>query len=567
MIHNLDIANGSWYSPKGDHGYSHFVGDRAGEIVIRWEDGAEARVPLVFGYNLWYGKAWDNLWHYLDYVPGRGGANFDATLFDGHDEHRRVIETGLALADGYRLMGSDSCNARFIFTVDLGGRSVRSIDVAGVPELYDFPLISAITFEMDAAAPPSTSPSAPLARLSDPTGGVTGLRAVTVDSIQREAWRAGVETIQRVLYTFVDELPKLSAPSRPDGYFGPGFDFQGNPLATYAATYLYWNGPECSAYIADDGTGLLLLHRGPGPGPLHAGDGGLVSEEVALREHRELASALPGSAAGRAAGKRGGLEPRHRRAPAGEHGLRVRQVRGLLPGLAGPLSLRRGQPAPLDPDCRTGPGIRRLQDRSGRGGRGGRQPGERWTRYLHVGTVHDVALEGTPRRVEPAPLCRHTRRGRLDPMAARHRPPASRRAQGRPLHGERVRPRRLRYLLHLQLPPRHQALRPHGARPGGGRLGGSVGSPGPQAAAGHPGSPGGSQSGRPHLAHGRRLRLAGSRAQAGSLAPVDRGGFLHAAAGLRGGRRAGAPMPGDQPQLVSVPDEAGAGGTGGRGRR
>ena len=30
MIHSMDISNGSWYSPRGDNGYSHFVGDRVG---------------------------------------------------------------------------------------------------------------------------------------------------------------------------------------------------------------------------------------------------------------------------------------------------------------------------------------------------------------------------------------------------------------------------------------------------------------------------------------------------------------------------------------------------------
>ncbi|HET6486352.1 MAG TPA: hypothetical protein VFH83_08025, partial [Spirochaetia bacterium] len=300
MIHNLDIANGSWYSPKGDHGYSHFVGDRAGEIVIRWDDVGETRIPLVFGYNLWYGKAWDNLWHYLDYAPGRGGANFDATLFDGHDEHRRAIEAGLALADGYRLMGSDSCNARFIFTVDLGGRSVRSIDVAAVPELYDYPLISAITFETtgDAGSPPAA-----LAAVPDLVGGATGLRPVTLDSIERETWRAGVEGIQRVLYTFVDDLPRLQAPSKPDDYFGPTYDFRGSQIATYAATYLYWNGPECSAYIADDGTGcssstadLALVHYTQGMGAWYQRRSLFGSIENWLRLYREREpGGLPGS--------------------------------------------------------------------------------------------------------------------------------------------------------------------------------------------------------------------------------------------------------------------------------
>ncbi len=256
MIHNLDIANGSWYSPKGDHGYSHFVGDKAGEIVIEWESGGAARIPLLFGFNLWYGKAWDVLWHYIDYVPGRGGTNFDSTLFQGTPGCREAIRDGLSLTDGIRLMGSDSSNARFIFSVDLGGRRVRSIRVTGVSELYDYPVISAITLEREslAAATPVDLPAG-LAAAPHVCAENPRLGTVSLQSIEREAYRPGVEAIKHVLYTFVDELPQLRQPVEPEGYFGPRFDFQGEPLALYAATYLYRNGPECAAYIADSGTG------------------------------------------------------------------------------------------------------------------------------------------------------------------------------------------------------------------------------------------------------------------------------------------------------------------------
>ena len=48
-------------------------------------------------------------------------------------------------------------------------------------------------------------------------------------------------------------LPKLTEPEVPDGYFGPRYDFRGPAEAIYAACFLYRNGPECGAHVPDSG--------------------------------------------------------------------------------------------------------------------------------------------------------------------------------------------------------------------------------------------------------------------------------------------------------------------------
>ncbi len=247
MIHNIDIANGSWYSPKGDHGFSHFVGDKAGEIIVVWKEGGCAVVPLIFGFNLWYGHPWDLTWHNSE-CSAPGGANYDARIFPGCDDHRDRIREGVCLADGVRLMGAKSNNARFIFSLDLAGRCVESILFRGVRELHDHPLISAITLETD--VPAANLPALPAVTADSPN-----LRPVGLDAIEQGTYRAGVERIQHALYTFVDDLPVLEAPDIPEGYFGPVYDFRGTPEAVYAATYLYRNGPESASHIGDTGSG------------------------------------------------------------------------------------------------------------------------------------------------------------------------------------------------------------------------------------------------------------------------------------------------------------------------
>ena len=250
MIHQVDIANGSWYSPKGDDGYSHFVGDKAGEIIIKYENGDTAGIPLLFGYNLWYGRPWDLMWDYAPYGPTDlpDETNCDSTIFYGHDEYRDYIRDGLALTDGMRLMGSNSNNTRFIFSVDLEGKAVDSISIRGVDGMYGNPLISAVTLQSD-------SKKFGLNELPDLSPESPNLKIVPLDEIRKAEYSASLDRIMHSIYTFKDQLPKLEEPEIPKGYFGPQYDFHGPQEAVYASSYLYYNGHECAAYIGDKGNG------------------------------------------------------------------------------------------------------------------------------------------------------------------------------------------------------------------------------------------------------------------------------------------------------------------------
>ena len=248
MVHNIDIANGSWFSPKGDHGYTHFVGDRAGDLVISYCDGDEEIVPLVFGFNLWYGRPWDLLWHYnWAHADMEGAPNRETDgLFGGERGPREAIQAACHLVDGVRLMGSDCSNTRFVFSLDLEGRSIRALRIRGDAGMHGYPLIAGITLE-------TCEPEAGLPGLPSVSSHPPALRPVGLSCIRREQWRPAVERLKRELYTFVDDAPELGAPEIPDGYFGPAYDFRGPQEAMYAATYLYRNGPECASHIADSG--------------------------------------------------------------------------------------------------------------------------------------------------------------------------------------------------------------------------------------------------------------------------------------------------------------------------
>ena len=249
MIHKVDIANGSWYAKKNDNGYSHFIGDTAGDIVITYQNNKQVTLPLIFGFNLWYGRPWDMLW--FQYPKGSTETsdkeNFDSTLFSGDPEPRKIIANTVCLTDGTRLIGSRSSNTRFIFSLDMENTRVKSIEIKGVDDMYGIPLISAITIETE-------SPSTILATLPDISNSKPVTKPVTVQYIINGKYKPSIEKLKRAIYSFKDELPKLKEPEIPVGYFGPQYNFKGTQEAVYAATYLFRNGPECGAKIADNGT-------------------------------------------------------------------------------------------------------------------------------------------------------------------------------------------------------------------------------------------------------------------------------------------------------------------------
>jgi hypothetical protein len=258
MVHNIDYAHGAWYNTRGDEGYSHFAGDLAGNIEILWSDGTSTDIPLIFGYNLWYCAPWDMVWHYQSnpYRPGGPATNFDSKLFCGDDSYRKILHNCISLTDGVRNMGACTWNSRFIFSVDTQGRAIRSLRIAANPSMYDFPIISAITAETDSKGKSLTSsPHGDFAPLPDLSAGSLSLPGVSLASIERCEYLKPLSDLMHVLYTFTDERPVLDQPEIPSGYFGPEYDMRGSQLANYTATYLYYNGPESAAHIADSGTG------------------------------------------------------------------------------------------------------------------------------------------------------------------------------------------------------------------------------------------------------------------------------------------------------------------------
>lgn len=251
MISSFDVANGSWYSAKGDHGYSHFPGDCAGVIRLRWADDSWSDVPLIYGFNFWYGRPWDINWFYSPFrQPCMKNPNTDADLFGGDPAPREIIRSAVHLVDGERSFGGLSNAMRYVFTLETGGRKIREIVIRGAQAMHGYPLIGGITLERDRPSPAGRAGVLPLLTHDEPV-----VCPVNLELACGEAWRDGVARLQDVLCASRRRVPELDAPVIPEAYFGPRYEFSGTQTAIRTATYLYHNGPECAAHIADSGTG------------------------------------------------------------------------------------------------------------------------------------------------------------------------------------------------------------------------------------------------------------------------------------------------------------------------
>jgi len=255
MTHCYDISNGSWYSDVGDYSLHHFIGDRLGTLELVFADGTVENVPLVLGWNVWYGMPWDFVWiHRYDWEGDPDIRAQDDQFFGGNTADRQTVQECVGLDDGIRRMGEEN-NERFLFTLRLDGRRLRSVRVLPAEDKSGQVTISAITLRTTGVGETFSSLT-PLPCFGEDTEtDECRLTVHTLAEVREEAWLPAVERLQHVFYTFTDELPQLTEPQIPEGYIGPRYDFSGSSDAVLTSTYLYKNGPNCAAYIADEGMG------------------------------------------------------------------------------------------------------------------------------------------------------------------------------------------------------------------------------------------------------------------------------------------------------------------------
>lgn len=230
--HSVDSGTEVWGTTSYDK--IRLIGDGMGVIVITYESGAVDKVPLIFGYTLWYYKPWK-----LYKAP-----------FDGPGKDENMVSL---LNEALHLYGAIEGREDCVLKVKLRGEKVISIEVEDNKEKAGSPVIKGAYIVSG--------------EVNQLTGGIVSIcteedffKRYVIDSQNPypDNVRKAIEEIRKRLYTFEEDYTKEPIPFEyEENYDGVKVRFYGNNIAKIANGVFYHNLKNLSERVDEDG----LLHE------------------------------------------------------------------------------------------------------------------------------------------------------------------------------------------------------------------------------------------------------------------------------------------------------------------
>jgi hypothetical protein len=229
-----DTANPAWGG--GNSLDCFFIGDSAGDLTITYKSGASDKIPLIFGYTLWW----------------RGPYNLAPAPFSKEADKRAMLDKALCVANG--IEGGDK---PYFLKVALRNEPVESITLADNAAKAGCPSIEGITLECS-----QNRGQTPISGGEVPAAMTAWLQSHTIrsDDAYPKSRRKAVEAVARLLYAFPDEInSRFLSRVHPDvteaNYPGPKVRFTGPPTATLLTNVYYENSAEVLSRV--DETGMV----------------------------------------------------------------------------------------------------------------------------------------------------------------------------------------------------------------------------------------------------------------------------------------------------------------------
>ena len=213
--HSIDNGCPAWGT--ADLKNVRMIGDTMGWVTVTYTDGSSQRIPLIFGYTLWYHAPWQEM-----SAPFKKG-DYDRTL-------SRTLKDTLALKGAFE--GNDTC----VFRVKLDTKPVRSVvlednpDKEGTPVLKGGALTSGFAGSLTVGG--LTFKSQDTFFETRTVDGADPLPQTIVDNLA---------LINRALMTYEDDYAAAPMFEFPADYEGSRTVFSGNPFANIATGSLYHN--------------------------------------------------------------------------------------------------------------------------------------------------------------------------------------------------------------------------------------------------------------------------------------------------------------------------------------
>lgn len=213
--HSVDNGCPAWGT--ADSANARFIGDSMGDLVITYDDGTQEKVPLVFGYTMWYFQNWQE-----ESMPFRT-ENADAEL------------TGL-LKSSLHLFGAFEGENKCIFRLKVQNKPIERIQIEDNPEKEGSPVfdgaflvngsvseLSGRGFQFDAQDP--------------------FFSEHTVDSGDSypDTVKEAIRKINYALMTYEEDFQNAPDFVYPSDYTGSRVYFTGSPIAEIASGVVYHN--------------------------------------------------------------------------------------------------------------------------------------------------------------------------------------------------------------------------------------------------------------------------------------------------------------------------------------
>lgn len=218
---------------------NRLIGDRMGDIIIRYEDGSTAVVPLIYGYTLWYHSIW----------------NERPAPFFGEEADQKMIDL---LKSALAVKGAYEGEPMGVLRVALDDtKPVAAIEVVSDPHKEGTPeFCGGYICDSSAAANNETF-----------TGGAVRVEAgdafytqhTVGDESRPHAWEDALSEICRALHTSEEDYAKapevFAFPSSPEDAYGEPYrvQFTGNTLAAIATGAVYHNMKNLCERTDEDG--------------------------------------------------------------------------------------------------------------------------------------------------------------------------------------------------------------------------------------------------------------------------------------------------------------------------
>jgi hypothetical protein len=245
-LSTYDHGVGPWqdYEVQSDESDRQFIGDTAGTIEIAYASGTTDKIPLMFGWTIW----WKN--------------HFDSDKYNGPFPSPFVEGPAASARSNLRLKPSSAGNAApYFWEIQTRGEMIKSIRLTDNPDKQGFPLILGIS----AASKDKTGT---LIALPESQLDEEDTKAVRPDDIVAERWRIETEPLRRSLYRAQTDIPQ--SPAMPEPIL-PDVAIAGNPASSLMTGIWRANLGDMHAKFGADGK----FHTSTPGAPYYGGNQGI----------------------------------------------------------------------------------------------------------------------------------------------------------------------------------------------------------------------------------------------------------------------------------------------------